>query len=305
MGTAGVRPQASAGVPEATDDPLVLLARAEARLAQLLPPLPIGETGVLVDAARSALLSPGKRARPVMAMLACAHVGGTSLSALNYGCAVEMVHAASLVLDDLPCMDNAALRRGAPTVHRAHGEDAAVLSAIALLNQAHRTILSDAALGAQLRLTLLDAITEAVGFDGLAHGQMRDLRDPADDRTEYGLRRLNHLKTGALFVAALRGGGLIGGGVPAQLDALSTFGEAVGFAFQLCDDLHDVQATTQALGKDVRQDRDKVTFVDLWGAGRVQTAIRQSLARAQEALGADCALSAYAWELFRNAGFTR
>jgi len=305
MGTAGVRPQASVGVSKTPDDPLVLLARAEARLAQLLPPSPAGETGLLVDAARTALLSPGKRVRPVMAMLACAHVGGAPLSALNYGCAVEMVHAASLVLDDLPCMDNAALRRGAPTVHRAHGEDAAVLSAIALLNQAHRTVLSDADIEGDRRLALLDAVTEAVGFDGLAHGQIRDLRDPADDRTEYGLRRLNHLKTGGLFVAAVRGGGLIGGGVPAQLDALGAFGEAVGFAFQLCDDLHDVEATPETLGKDVRQDRDKVTFVDLWGPGRVQLAIRQSLVRAQEALGPDCALSAYAWGLFRNAGFTR
>jgi len=305
MGTAGVRPQANAGDPDATGDPSVLLAHAQARLAQSLPPPPTGETGVLVEAARTALLSPGKRARPVMAMLACAHVGGAPLSALDYGCAVEMVHAASLVLDDLPCMDDAALRRGAPTVHRAHGEDAAVLSAIALLNQAHRTVLGDAGLGAEHRLALLEALTEAVGFDGLAQGQIRDLRDGADDRTEYGLRRLNHLKTGALFVAAVRGGGLIGGGVPAQLDALATFGEAVGFAFQLCDDLHDVDATPETLGKDVRQDLGKVTFVDLWGAGRVRMAIRQSLVRAQDALGPDCALGAYAWELFRNAGFTR
>jgi geranylgeranyl diphosphate synthase type II len=305
MATAGALPQASVQDADLGARAAGLLALTEDRLARLLPSPPAGETPVLFGAARAALLGRGKRVRPMMSMLACAHVQGRAEDALDYGCAVEIVHAASLVLDDPPCMDDAAVRRGAPTVHRAHGEDAAVLAAVALLNEAHRTILRDVGLDAASRLALIDALTAAVGFSGLSHGQIRDLRDSDEDRTEHGLRRLNHLQTGALFVAALRGGGIVGGASLAQLRALSEFGEAIGFAFQLCDDLQDVTATAAELGKDVAKDRGKLTFVDLWGEGRVRVAVRQSVARAQEALGDDCDLSAYVRGLFIDAGFTR
>jgi geranylgeranyl diphosphate synthase type II len=303
MATAGALPLARAEEGDLEASASRLPALIEARLPRLLPPPHPGETDVLFGAARTALLGRGKRARPMMAMFACAHVGGSAEAALDYGCAVEIVHAASLVLDDLPCMDDATLRRGAPTVHRTHGEDAAVLAAIALLNQAHRTILACASLDAHRRLALIDALTTAVGFDGLTHGQVRDLRDGDEDRTEHGLRRLNHLKTGALFVAALRGGGIVGGATGPQLEALTVFGEAVGFAFQLCDDLQDATATADQLGKDVAQDRGKLTFVDLWGERRVRAAVRQSVNRAQGALGSDCVLSDYVRGLFHDAGF--
>lgn len=279
-----------------------LLALTQTRLEQSVP-LAHGGESVLIEAARSALMGRGKRVRPFMTMLACAHVGGRPEDALDFGCAVEMVHAASLALDDLPCMDDATLRRGAPTVHRAHGEDAAVLASIALLNQAHRVILQSADLDADCRLALIDTLTHAVGFDGLTQGQMRDLRDPAEDRTEYGLRRLNHLKTAALFTAGLKGGGLIGRGSPQEIQALTLFGERIGFAFQLFDDLLDATATAEALGKDVAQDRGKITFVDLWGEGRVRSAIGQSLVWGRDALGENCALSDYVWSLFGDAGF--
>lgn len=296
-------------LPRETDaghrtDPRHLVERVEARLPELLPGAHPGESDQLFASAGAALLGRGKRARPLLSMLACDYVGADPLLALDYGCAVEKVHAASLVLDDLPCMDDATLRRGAPALHRAHGEDAAVLAAIALLNQAHRTVLS-MPLPADLRLGLLADLTEAVGFDGLAHGQMRDLRDTAEARTEGGLRRLNHLKTGALIVAALRGGGRIGGGDARQAEALTRFGDCIGFAFQLCDDLADVQSTAIALGKDVAQDCGKVTFVDLWGQGRVQAAIRQAVVRAQDALGRPCALSDYVGGLLLNDGVAR
>lgn len=281
-----------------------LLGLVDARLPELIPDVHPGETGVLFDAAAAALLGRGKRARPILSMLACAHAGGQARDALDYGCAVEIVHAASLVLDDLPCMDDAQLRRGAAALHVSHGEDAALLVSIALLNQAHRTVL-EAALPAEHRLALLDELTTAVGFAGLAHGQMRDLRDGPEARTEGGLRRLNHLKTGGLIVAALKGGGRIGGASPRQLEALTKFGECIGFAFQLCDDLQDATATASALGKDVGQDRGKLTFVDVWGVGRVQTAIRQAVERAEDALGEDCLLGDYVRGLLLNASIVR
>lgn len=293
MALAGAQPVPTSDAAPATAERLHRLV--EARLDALLP-----ETGMLARSAREAVLSPGKRVRPVLAMLAAAHAGGRAEDALDFGCAVEMVHTASLVLDDLPCMDDATLRRGRPTLHRSVGEDIATLAAIALLNQATRIVLGMDA-PAATRLAAADVLTRAIGFDGLAQGQVRDLRDPPEARDAAGLRRLNDLKTGALFAAAVRGGGLCGGASGADLDRLTTFGEAAGFAFQLCDDLLDRSATPDVIGKDVGQDRDSVTFVDIWGEGRVRAAVRQSLARSAEAVRHDPAMTAYVFDIFRHA----
>lgn len=254
---------------------------------------------VLAVAAREALLGHGKRVRPILAMLAAAHVGGRPEAALDYGCALEMVHTASLVLDDLPCMDDAVLRRGQPTLHRRHGEDVAVLAAVALLNESTRLILQSE-LPAETRISTLDTLTGAVGFDGLAMGQARDLRDHPSERDTLALRQISALKTGGLFVATLRGGGLLGGGDEKDLAGLCAFGEAVGFAFQLYDDLLDACSTADVLGKDVGQDSETTTFVDLWGEGRTRAAVRQSLSRAAEAVGHDTPLFLYVLDLFRQ-----
>lgn len=293
MAIVGARPQPQA-CDACTPDALRLLVQS--RLAELAP----SQDTLLSLAAREALLGHGKRVRPVLAMLAAAHVGGRPDDALDYGCALEMVHAASLVLDDLPCMDDAALRRGQPTLHRRHGEDAAVLAAVALLNQSTRLILQSR-LPAETRVATLDLLTQAVGFDGLAQGQMRDLRDDPDARDALALRQINDLKTGGLFVATVRGGGLLGGGDADDLMRLSAFGEAVGFAFQLYDDLLDACSTADALGKDVGQDQETTTFVDLWGEGRVRAAVRQSLLSAADAVGRDSPLSLYVLDLFQQA----
>lgn len=294
MAIVGARPQPPLACDPCMPDELRL--RVQSRLAELAP----SSESLLSLAAREALLGQGKRVRPVLAMLAAAHVGGRPDDALDYGCALEMVHAASLVLDDLPCMDDAVLRRGQPTLHRRHGEDAAVLAAVALLNQSTRLILQSR-LPAETRVATLDLLTQAVGFDGLAEGQMRDLRDDVSERDAVALRQINDLKTGALFVATVRGGGLLGGGDAGDLARLSAFGEAVGFAFQLYDDLLDACSTTSVVGKDVGQDRDTTTFVDLWGEGRVRAAVRQSLSRAAEAVGHDSPLSLYVLDLFQQA----
>ena len=294
MAIVSALPQPPLACPPCSPDDLRL--QVQSRLVELAP----SGDSLLSVAAREALLSPGKRVRPVLAMLAAAHVGGRPDDALDYGCALEMVHAASLVLDDLPCMDNAALRRGQPTVHRRHGEDAAVLAAVALLNQSTRLILKSR-LPAETRLSTLDLLTHAVGFDGLAQGQMRDLRDDPGERDAAALRQINDLKTGALFVATVCGGGLLGGADADDLEKLGVFSEAVGFAFQLYDDLLDVCSTEGALGKDVGQDDDTTTFVDIWGEGRVRAAVRQSLSRAAEAVGHDSPLSLYVFDLFQQA----
>ncbi len=282
-----------------------LRRQVNVRLQELLPTAPAGGNDVLFSAAARALNGHGKRVRPVMAMLACEHVGGRAFDALDLGCAVEMVHAASLVLDDLPCMDDATLRRGAPTIHTSHGEDAAILAAIALLNQAYATILDAEAMRPATKLAAMRSLTAAVGFNGLSQGQIRDLRDAPDRRDEAGLMQLNHQKTSALFVSALESGGAVGGASPEQNKSLVVFGQAIGFAFQLRDDLMDAFASSKDSGKDERQDADKVTFLDLWGEERLRAAIEESLERARDAVGADRPLSRYADGLLRNAHLER
>lgn len=294
MAILGAKPQARQAADECMPEALRL--RVQSRLTDLLPP----QDGILTSAARDALLGPGKRVRPVLAMLAASYCGGEPEDALDFGCAVEMVHAASLVLDDLPCMDDAALRRGQPTVHRRHGEDVAVLAAVSLLNESTRLILGSPQ-AADARIALLDLLTQAVGFDGLALGQVRDLRDAPRDRDALALRQINELKTGGLFVAAVRGGALLGGGDDDALTRASAFGEAVGFAFQLCDDLLDTCSTAETLGKDVGQDSETTTFVDLWGEGRVRAAVRQCLWKAADAVGHESPMSRYVFDLFQKA----
>ena len=256
----------------------------------------------LADPVRAACFSGGKRARPILAMLSAAHFGGRELAALDFGCALEMIHAASLILDDLPCMDDGALRRGKPTLHRRFGEDAAMLSAIALLNQAYAAIIADDGLDAETRLRLGKLVAGAVGFGGLAAGQMRDLRDPASVRDEASLTSLNHQKTGVLFVAALEGGAVIAGADNAACASARLFADRLGFAFQLWDDLQDCTSTSEVMGKDALQDEGRVTFVTLWGVERTRTKIKTVIDEALAALGnPGCPMAVYALSLMPSA----
>jgi geranylgeranyl diphosphate synthase type II len=260
--------------------------------------LPRSGAELLVEAVRAACGGRGKRIRPTLAMLSAAHFGGRELDALDFGCALEMVHTASLILDDLPCMDDAAMRRGAPALHRRFGEDVAVLSAVALLNQAYALIAADEALEATTRLSLTGLVSSAVGFGGLVEGQIRDLRDPPSHRGEAGLKSLNHQKTGKLFVAALDGGAVIAGAQSAQRLSACLFADRLGFAFQLCDDLLDSTASQETIGKDVLQDQGRITFVSLWGEARTRSMIKLAIEEAVAAIGGpDCPLAAYALTL--------
>ena len=270
------------------------------RLTELLPS-PQRSPRLLSAAVQAALLGRGKRIRPLLAMLSVAQYGGEWQAALDFGCAVEMVHSASLILDDLPCMDNAELRRGRPALHRTFGEDAAVLSAVALLNQAYGVIAMDEGLTDHVRLLLQALLANAIGFEGLVAGQMRDLRDPEATRTEAGLASLNHQKTGVLFVAVMSGGTAIAGASESDRKAVSAFAGKLGLAFQLWDDLQDVTATIQAMGKDSGKDAGRTTFASLWGAERAMAAIQDTLEEALTALGdRDGPLARYATGLFRH-----
>ena len=245
---------------------------------------------VLRDAISYTLLSPGKRLRPTLTLLAAEHFGradpdGARAAALDAGCAIEMVHAASLILDDLPCMDDAAVRRGRPTCHLRFGEDMAVLAAVALLNQAYATLAAAPGLPAATRLSLVAQLSAAVGLDGLVAGQARDLRERASVDDAAPLHDINRQKTGVLFVAAVEAGAAAAGATGARLDGARAFAAALGEAFQILDDLMDATATPAAAGKDVRQDGKKPTVVSLVGAEAARAEMRRKLDAALDHLG--------------------
>ncbi|MDG2520613.1 polyprenyl synthetase family protein [Caulobacter segnis] len=194
----------------------------------------------VANAMRHALLSPGKRIRPLLTLLAAGQLGCPAATAMPAACALEMVHAASLVLDDLPCMDDADERRGEPSVHRAYGEDVAVLAGVGLLNEAYAVIARADTLPQTARVEMIAVLSRCVGVNGLIGGQDRDLL-ACDSRSFDELSRLHHEKTGVLFVAAVEIGALAAGATPEARETLRLFGCELGLAFQAIDDLIDRQ----------------------------------------------------------------
>lgn len=214
----------------------------------------------LPEAARAALLSPGKRVRPALVFLAGELFAAPRARLLDPGCAVEMVHAASLVLDDLPSMDDATTRRGQPALHVARGEDVAILSAVTLLTRAFGVLaeaglsLGDPAgsLPAPAALDLVSRLADACGLAGLSSGQALDLRVPPTDATFDRLETIHARKTGALFVACAEFGAVVGGARERELAAVRSYAKNVGLAFQIVDDLLE-GASPQATGKASRR----------------------------------------------------
>ncbi len=237
--------------------------RIEARLRDLLPS--DGDDHSLADAISDGALAPGKRLRPLMTVLIAEDLGGSAEAAIEIGCAIELVHAASLILDDLPCMDNADLRRGRPAIHARHGEDVAVLAAVAMLNQAYLICARAPELSAETRLGCVAILSEAIGLDGLVGGQFRDLHDTTGRRGEDEIVEINALKTGALFAAAVEIGCEIGRAGPDAAADLADFASAIGQAFQLLDDLLDVEAGAEQSGKTPGRDAGKATIVSIEG----------------------------------------
>lgn len=234
-------------------------------------------------AMRHALLAPGKRLRPLFVLL----IGGDGAGTLDAACAIEMVHAASLILDDMPCMDDAALRRGRATTHRAFGEARAVLASVALIAQAFET-LATLPVPPKVRAALAAVLAEAIGRDGMAAGQDMDIADEAGGARD--VERVNGLKTAGLFAAAVRMGTILGDRTPEQSASLDLFAWHFGCAFQIADDRLDGHATPCDSGKDVGRDDGKATLGTLVGqseawAVRLQHVLRAKTALEQAALG--------------------
>jgi len=221
----------------------------------------------LADAMRYSLLAPGKRLRPAMVLMACEAVGGTMESGLVGAVAVEMIHAYSLVHDDLPAMDDDDLRRGRPTTHIAFNEATAILAGDALLAAGFGQ-LADAGLSPSVAIQCLRTLARAAGPECLVGGQAEDLAAEKDgDQTLLRLEAIHRRKTGALFDASIRIGGLIGGGNEEAIQALHDYSRPLGLAFQVVDDCLDHTATAETLGKRTGKDqvRGKLTYPGLLG----------------------------------------
>ncbi|ASR43377.1 hypothetical protein BEN78_08310 [Xanthomonas citri pv. mangiferaeindicae] len=276
-----------------------LRGRIDARLSELLP-RPADHRDLVCMAMREAALAAGKRTRPLMVLIAGRELGGDLAALLDLGCAVEMVHAASLVLDDMPCMDNAALRRGRPTIHRRFGEDVAALASVGLLSQAFATVAALPGVAPAARTRMVGVLATAIGPQGLVRGQCLDLRD-SGARAADDIADTNHLKTGALFAAALEMAALLADADDATRRALGRVALELGQAFQLQDDLRD-RHDSASTGKDSHQDAGKSTLLALLGADEVERRLRAHLRRARDTLadiyGEDSALEAYCSRLF-------
>lgn len=237
----------------------------EERLAQLLPDVTV-PPDVIHRAMRYSCLGGGKRLRALLAMEACRAVGKDGGLALDFACAVEMIHAYSLVHDDLPAMDNDDYRRGKLANHKVFGEGIAILAGDALLTYAFET-LSRLQFESSLVLRLIQEVAVACGSQGLVGGQVVDLQSEGHEVDELTLEYIHRHKTGKLFLAALRGGALIGGASDTELSIITLYGENLGLAFQITDDILDVAGDMAKLGKvtgaDARQ--GKSTYVTLLG----------------------------------------
>ena len=221
---------------------------------------------------RYAVLDGGKRLRPLLVLAAAEAVTGCSESALRAAIAVELIHAYSLVHDDMPCMDNDVLRRGKPTVHVKYGEAQAMLAGDAMQALAFDVLTPDDGMSPALMCTLVRLLARASGHDGMAGGQAIDLASVGRQLDERSLRDMHRRKTGVLLQASVMMGAACGPADATALAALAEYGAAVGLAFQVVDDVLDVTQDSNVLGKTAGKDVDqnKPTFVSLLGLEAAQ-----------------------------------
>ena len=248
---------------------------------------PKGRPAELAQAMRYAVLGPGKRLRPVLTLAAAELVGGPAATAraVRFGCALELIHAYSLVHDDLPAMDDDDERRGRPSLHRAFDEATAILTGDALLTEAFAVIaratgdLGTGPVAAQRAVRIVEEVAAASGPDGMVAGQAVDLA--SEGRARVSLRTVEGIhrrKTGALIRCAVRIGGIAAGASEKRLASLTTYGEALGLAFQIADDILDATHASDKIGRAGGGDaaRGKATYPGLLGVGGARRRARRA-----------------------------
>ena len=266
------------------------MAAQGARVEQALSDwVPASTPAGLGEAMRYAVLDGGKRLRPLLVLAAAEAVQGHADAALRAACAAELIHAYSLVHDDMPCMDNDVLRRGKPTVHVKFGEAQALLAGDALQALAFELLVpDDGSMAGALSARLCRQLAQAAGATGMAGGQAVDLASVGVALDRPALEAMHRLKTGALLLASVMMG-VSTGSVDAAIQAhLSVYGACLGLAFQVVDDILDVTTDSATLGKTAGKDAasDKPTFVSLMGLVEAQAYADQVLDQAHRALGA-------------------
>ncbi|MGB3518950.1 MAG: geranylgeranyl diphosphate synthase CrtE [Elainellaceae cyanobacterium] len=223
----------------------------------------------IYDAMRYSLLAGGKRLRPILCLSACNLIGGTTTMAMPSACAMEMIHTMSLIHDDLPAMDNDDYRRGKLTNHKVYGEDIAILAGDGLLAYAFEFIATQTqGVPAERVLQVIARLGRAVGAAGLVGGQVVDLEcEGKPDVSVETLTFIHRHKTGALLEASVVCGAILGGASDPQLQCLSEYAQNIGLAFQIVDDILDITATQEELGKTAGKDllAQKATYPSLWG----------------------------------------
>ncbi len=231
--------------------------------------LPMGEPAKIYEAMRYSLLAGGKRLRPILCLATCELLDGDRTSAIPSACALEMIHTMSLIHDDLPAMDNDDYRRGKLTNHKVYGEDIAILAGDALLTYAFEYVARETKnVPAQRVVKVLTILTQAVGAQGLVGGQVMDLE--CEGKIDVSAETLSFIhvhKTGALLEACVTSGATLAGAKEKDLHRLSTYAKNIGLAFQIIDDILDVTATSEELGKTAGKDvtAQKATYPKLWG----------------------------------------
>jgi geranylgeranyl diphosphate synthase, type II len=245
---------------------------------------PTGVPENLQNAMRHALLAPSKRIRPLMVYFAANPSEPMVNAALRVGSAVEMVHTASLIFDDLPCMDDAQMRRHRPTAHIAFGQSTAILGAIALLTRAFGLISEIECVSGEIRAKLNSILSKAVGWNGLVAGQELDINGQRELSDSAAVENLSWLKTGVLFVAAAEMGAVLRDATDEQVNAARRYATHFGLAFQTLDDVLDHTANTGEIGKDVKKDSAKTTLVNLFGLSQAKRTYEQHLMLADKAL---------------------
>lgn len=230
---------------------------------------------IVMDAMRYSLLGGGKRIRAVLALEFCHAFGGDEQLAMPGACALEMVHAYSLIHDDLPCMDDDDMRRGKPSNHKRFGEDVAVLAGDGLLTLAFETLSQDETirlLGAEKAINTVNALSFAAGEYGMLGGQVIDVTNEGVSLTEQQHREMVAMKTGALIKCAVHCGCIAAGASKSDTDLALEYAEKIGLAFQITDDILDIVGDSAVLGKNTGSDEkeNKVTFVSLYGLEKAQ-----------------------------------
>jgi len=265
--------------------------RIDAALDRLTPPESTPPE-TIHRAMRYSLFAGGKRIRPILCIQAAAAVSDTAGSvsgraAIEAGCALEMIHTYSLIHDDLPSLDNDDFRRGKPTCHKIFGEAMAILAGDALFTLAMQTLVRIEGIDDGAKVALVEELSFGGGtVGGMIGGQVADIEGERQPPTPELLDSIHRAKTGALLRASVRMGGICSGGDKAQLNALSNYGEHVGLAFQIVDDILDIEESSEALGKTAGKDaaQGKITFPAVYGLEESRCMAREECTRAHDSL---------------------